>query len=94
MKLRNLLTTGIFNGFVTIQKEKMSKSLGNITTIEEATKVFWTGGKTSALLSSQYKQPLDWNSDLLSEQAKVIDKWYSMYSEDFSEKTLSVSIIY
>ena len=77
----------VHNGFVTIQKEKMSKSLGNITTIEEATKKYSGQVVRLALLSSQYKQPLDWNSDLLSEQAKVIDKWYSMYSEDFSEKT-------
>ena len=38
-------------------------------------------------MSSQYKQPLDWNNDLLMEQSKVLEKWYSMYSQDVSQKT-------
>ena len=39
-----------------------------------------------SLLSAQYKQPLDWNNELLMEQSKTLDKWYSMYSSEVSEK--------
>ena len=77
----------VHNGFVTMKKEKMSKSLGNITTIEEATKKYSGQVVRLSLLSAQYKQPLDWNSDLLIEQSKTLDKWYSMYSSEASEKT-------
>ena len=77
----------VHNGFVTINKEKMSKSLGNITTIEEATKKYSGQVVRLSLLSSHYKQPLDWNNDLLIEQSKILDKWYLMYSSDISKKT-------
>ena len=70
-----------------MNKEKMSKSLGNITTIENATKKYSGQVVRLSLLSAQYKQPLDWNNELLIEQSKIIDKWYSMYSQEISEKT-------
>ena len=37
-------------------------------------------------MSAHYKQPLDWSDQLLKSQSKVLDKWYSIYSSDFSEK--------
>ena len=74
----------VHNGFVTTNKEKMSKSLGNITTIEDATKKYSGQVVRLSLLSAQYKQPLDWNDDLLTEQSKILDKWYSMYSSEVS----------
>ena len=77
----------VHNGFVTMNKEKMSKSLGNITTITEATKNYSGQVVRLSLLSAHYKQPLDWNETLLREQTKTLDKWYTMYSEDFSDKT-------
>ena len=76
----------VHNGFVTMNKEKMSKSIGNITTIEEATEKYTGQVVRLSLLSAQYKQPLDWNNDLLAAQSKTLDKWYSMYSSDVSEK--------
>ena len=77
----------VHNGFVTIQKEKMSKSLGNITTIENATKKYSGQVVRLSLLSAQYKQPLDWSDTLLNEQSKVLDKWYTMYSSEMSDHT-------
>ena len=77
----------VHNGFVTMNKEKMSKSLGNITTIDNAAKRYSGQVVRLSLLSAQYKQPLDWNNDLLTEQSKILDKWYSMYSHETTEKT-------
>ena len=77
----------VHNGFVTIDKEKMSKSLGNITTIEDASKKFSGQVVRLCLLSSQYRQPLDWNENLIFEQSKILNKWYSMYSTEFTEET-------
>ena len=76
----------VHNGFVTFDKEKMSKSLGNISTITEAEKKYSGQVVRLALLSSHYKQPLDWSDELLKNQSKVIDKWYSIYTTDYSEK--------
>ena len=83
----NFANYWVHNGFVTMNKEKMSKSLQNITTIEDATKKYSGQVVRLSLLSAQYKQPLDWNDDLLKEQSKTIDKWYSMYSSEISSKT-------
>ena len=76
----------VHNGFVTMNKEKMSKSLGNITSIEDANNKYSGQVVRLSLLSAHYKQPLDWNNQLLTEQSKILDKWYSMYSSDFSDK--------
>ena len=35
-----------------------------------------------ALMSTHYKQPLDWNDKLLSDCENTLDKWYRVYSSD------------
>ena len=81
----------IHNGFVTINKEKMSKSLGNIITIADAVKKYSGQVVRLALLSAHYTQPLDWNDELLQNQKKIIDKWYNLYENSNEEDVLSVS---
>ena len=71
----------IHNGFVTINNEKMSKSLGNIITISEAVSKFSGQVVRLALLSAHYSQPLDWNDQLLRNQESVLNKWYSLYTD-------------
>ncbi len=73
------------NGFVTFDKEKMSKSLGNIVTISDAVKKYSGQVVRLALLSAHYSKPLDWNDKLLLSQKKVLDKWYNLYSEKKKE---------
>ena len=75
----------VHNGFVTIDKEKMSKSLGNIVTISDAVKKYSGQVVRLALMSAHYSQPLDWNEKLLLEQKSIIEKWYHFY-EDADEK--------
>ena len=76
----------VHNGFVTFNKEKMSKSLGNISTIAEANKKYSGQVVRLALLSSHYKQPLDWSEELLKLHSKTLDKWYSIYTSEYSDK--------
>tara|TARA_A100001015_G_scaffold195758_1_gene218320 strand:+ start:4800 stop:6152 length:1353 start_codon:yes stop_codon:yes gene_type:complete len=76
----------VHNGFVTFNKEKMSKSLGNISTIADANKKYSGQVVRLALLSSHYKQPLDWSEELLKLHSKTLDKWYSIYTSEYSEK--------
>ncbi len=75
----------LHNGFVTINKEKMSKSLGNIITITDAVNKYSGQVVRLALLSAHYSQPLDWNDDLLNNQKNILDKWYKLYEKNSEE---------
>ena len=75
----------VHNGFVTIDKEKMSKSLGNIVTISDAVKKYSGQVVRLALMSAHYSQPLDWNEKLLLEQKSTIEKWYQLYEDSDEE---------
>jgi len=64
-------------GFLTMDKEKMSKSIGNIITPRELLEQGWQGETIRyALLSAHYKAPLDWNDDLLEQSQKSLDRMY------------------
>ena len=71
----------VHNGFVTINKEKMSKSLGNVISISEAVHKYSGQVVRLALLSAHYSQPLDWNDKLLEGQKSIIEKWYQLYED-------------
>ena len=71
----------VHNGFLTMKKEKMSKSLGNIETITEVLKRYNAQVIRIALLSAHYKQPLDWNETLLEQSKTTLEKWYELYDE-------------
>jgi cysteinyl-tRNA synthetase len=88
---KNFANYWVHNGFVTMNKEKMSKSLGNIITISDAVKKYSGQVVRLALLSSHYSQPLDWNDKLLNNQKDTIDKWYNMYENNSSENVLDIS---
>ena len=79
----------IHNGFVTINNEKMSKSLGNIISISNAVKKYSGQVVRLSLLSAHYSQPLDWNDKLLENQRATIDKWYNLYDGSNSELSLN-----
>ena len=81
----------IHNGFVTMNKEKMSKSLENIITISDAVKKYSGQAVRLALLSAHYSQPLDWNDELLNNQKTIIDKWYNLYDESENENISEIS---
>ncbi|MBA1337789.1 MAG: cysteinyl-tRNA synthetase [Pelagibacterales bacterium] len=82
----------LHNGFVTFNKEKMSKSTGTIVTINKLRKNVNGQVIRLALLSSHYKQPLDWNEKLINESQNTLDKWYGQYEkikpEELSEDVL------
>ena len=81
----------VHNGFVTINKEKMSKSLGNVITISSAIKKYSGQVVRLALLSAHYSQPLDWNNKLLENQRATINKWYNLYEDSKEENLLDIS---
>jgi len=66
----------LHNGFLTLDKEKMSKSLGNIVTVHELLTRAPGEAIRWALLSAHYRQPLDWSDDLLAQSKKTLDRLY------------------
>ena len=80
----------VHNGFVTINKEKMSKSLGNIVSITDAIDKYSGQVVRLALLSAHYSQPLDWNDKLLENQKSTIDKSYQFYYETNVDISLEI----
>jgi len=77
----------VHNGFITISSEKMSKSQGNVLTIDDLKNKVNGQVIRLALISAHYKQPLDWNDKLLTESEKTINKWYESYV-DLKKKVL------
>ena len=79
--INNFANYWVHNGFITISNEKMSKSLGNILKISDFKNKVNGQVLRLALISSHYKQPLDWNNKLLTECEKTLNKWYESYTE-------------
>ena len=78
-KINKFANYWLHNGYVTFNKEKMSKSLGNIVTIEKMRGTINGQVIRLALLSTHYKQPLDWNENLIKESQNTLDKWYTQF---------------
>ncbi len=66
----------LHNGFLTMDQEKMSKSLGNIVSIHELLKQAPGEAIRWALLGAHYRQPMDWSDDLLAQSKKTLDRLY------------------
>jgi cysteinyl-tRNA synthetase len=67
----------LHNGFLSMNSEKMSKSLGNIKTVNELLKHHRGETLRLALLSAHYRQPLDWTDALLDQSKAVLDRLYN-----------------
>ena len=75
----------LHNGYVTVEKQKMSKSLGNFIAINKLKKNYNGQVVRLAMLSTHYTQPFDWNEKILDVSQKSLDKWYEFYSDDKEE---------
>ena|GEM_PF-13505 len=70
------------NGFLQVEGEKMSKSLGNFITIHELLRTekfgdhFWQGEVLRlAMLATHYRQPIDWTAQLVKEAQQTWENW-------------------
>jgi cysteinyl-tRNA synthetase len=71
------------NGFLQVEGEKMSKSLGNFITINDLLRSDAFGGRAwsgealrLAMLRTHYRQPIDWTVKALEEAESTLDRWY------------------
>jgi cysteinyl-tRNA synthetase len=69
------------NGFVTVNGEKMSKSLDNISLIKDLTDSNHGEVVRLALLSSHYRQALDWNEKVIHQSRVLLDKLYNLFNQ-------------
>ena len=76
------------NGFVTINGEKMAKSLGNIILVKDLAENYHGEVIRLALLSSHYRQGLDWNEKVIHQANKLINKLYEI-KDDLGNVTIS-----
>jgi cysteinyl-tRNA synthetase len=67
----------LHNGFLAIDSEKMSKSLGNFVTVNDLLGEGFRGEAIRfALLTAQYRQPLDFRREGLAEAKTTLDRFY------------------
>jgi len=67
----------VHNGFITVDKEKMSKSLGNFFTIKEILNKFDAEVIRFFLLSTHYRSPIEFSDEQLRESEVSIDRYYT-----------------
>jgi cysteinyl-tRNA synthetase len=67
----------VHNGFLTVEGEKMSKSLGNFFTVRDLLGQFPGEAIRLTLLGTHYRQPLDFTRDLLRQSKGNLDRWYN-----------------
>ena len=80
----------IHNGFVNINQEKMSKSLGNFLMIKDILKTYHPEVVRLFLLSNHYRSPVDFTEKAMDESRKRLDKIYAFFAR-VEEKIGSVS---
>jgi cysteinyl-tRNA synthetase len=70
------------NGFLQVEGDKMSKSLGNFVTIRDVLKD-WPGEVVRLnMLKTHYRSPIDWTLASLEESKKVLTSWYDIVGDD------------
>ena len=72
----------VHNGFVTVEGEKMSKSLGNFFTVHDLLDEFPGEAIRLTLLSAHYRQPLDFTREGLKHSKATLDRWYQALRGD------------
>lgn len=66
------------NGYLTVDGEKMSKSLGNFHTVHDLVKTYPGEALRLSLLTAHYRQPIDFSLDSVVEQKRRLDRWYRL----------------
>ncbi len=66
----------VHNGFVEIDSEKMSKSIGNVLLVENLLQRFPGEAVRMALIQARYREPINWNDDLVDQAKSQLDRMY------------------
>ncbi len=78
------------NGFVNVEHEKMSKSIGNVLLVKDLLKQAPGEAIRVTLLSTHYRSPLDWTNDAIKQSSRNLDKLYGAL-QDLQDIQVEVS---
>ena len=73
---RTLARYWLHNGYLSMDKEKMSKSLGNVLLVHDLITIFPGEVLRLALLGAHYRQPLDWTDEAVDGARSRLDRLY------------------
>ena len=82
------------NGFVRVDEEKMSKSLGNFFTIKEVLKKYQPEVVRFFILSSHYRSPLNYSIDNLDEAKSALTRLYVALRDTENDSSASIDESY
>lgn len=71
----------VHNGFVQVNSEKMSKSLGNFKTIRDILESYLPETLRFFLLGKQYRSPIDFTPEIMDESEKALNRVYECLRE-------------
>lgn len=66
----------LHNGFLNVDSQKMSKSIGNVLLVHELLKHVPGEAIRLVLLTGHYRQPIDWTEEVVAEARKKLDRFY------------------
>ncbi|MEW6166797.1 MAG: cysteine--tRNA ligase [Pseudomonadota bacterium] len=66
----------VHNGFLNVDHQKMSKSIGNVLLVHELLKHLPGEAIRMVLLTGHYRQPVDWTEDVVTEARRKLDRLY------------------
>lgn len=68
----------VHNGFVTVEGDKMAKSVGNVTLVHDLIGKYDGEVLRLTLLSAHYRQPLDWSVKAIEQSKSILDRLYNV----------------
>ena len=81
------------NGYLNMEGEKMSKSLGNIITVKELLEKYDGEVIRLALLSTHYRKPINFGESLLEQSKNILNKLYKNLNNQSYEDVISKDVI-
>lgn len=81
------------NGYLTVNGEKMSKSLGNFHTVHDLVAEYPGEALRLSLLTAHYRQPIDFSLESVAEQKRRLDRWYRLTDGITTDEIVHKSVI-
>ena len=83
----------VHNGYLNMEGEKMSKSIGNIVTVNELLEKYDGEVIRLALLSTHYRKPINFGESLLEQSKNILNKLYKNTENEVHGDKISEDVI-
>ncbi len=71
----------LHNGFLNVESQKMSKSVGNVLLVHQLLETLPGEAIRLVLLTGHYRQPVDWGAEMVAEARRKLDRLYGALRE-------------